>query len=87
MTVYGLIDKCFTARQYKIGQFVPLCQGGEPAPVVEDRKQNALHNNSHMRTMNINMQQLTTGMYCECWALHTTDYTTQNGLTNGMQII
>jgi len=31
-----LIDWCFTARQHKIGQFVPIYQGGLLAPAVED---------------------------------------------------
>jgi len=31
-----LIDWCFAARQHKIGQFVPIYQGGLPAQVFED---------------------------------------------------
>jgi len=32
----SLIDWCFTARQHKIGQFVPIYQGGLLAQAFED---------------------------------------------------
>jgi len=32
----GLIDWCFTARQHKIGQFVPIYQRGLLAQAFED---------------------------------------------------
>jgi len=35
-----LIDWCFTARQHKIGQFVPIYQGGLLVQAFEDRLAN-----------------------------------------------
>jgi len=34
-----LIDWCFTARQHKTGQFVPIYQGGLLAQAFEDSQQ------------------------------------------------
>jgi len=36
LLVQQLVDWCFTARQHKIGQFVPIYQGGSLAQVFED---------------------------------------------------
>jgi len=35
--VHQSIDWCFTARQHKIGQFVPIYQGGLLAQAFEDQ--------------------------------------------------
>ena len=46
-----LINWCFTARQYTIGQFVPFCRGGETTWVtLEDDRRDAIHtmNTKHL---------------------------------------
>jgi len=39
-----MIDWCFTARQHKIGQFVPIYQGGLLAQVLEDSQRETYKN-------------------------------------------
>jgi len=59
-----LIYWCFTARQHKIDQFVPIYQGGLLAQAFEDsqlRIANEEHT-KHIDTMNIHMQRQTIGM-------------------------
>jgi len=47
---YRLIDWCFTARQHKIGQFVPIYQGGLLAHAFED-SQRATYKNIQLHAI------------------------------------
>jgi len=38
-----MIDWCFTARQHKIGQFVPIYQGGLLAQAFEDSQRGNIY--------------------------------------------
>jgi len=44
-----LIDWCFTARQHKIDQFVPIYQGGLLAQAFEDSQRETYKTYSYMR--------------------------------------
>jgi len=57
-----LINWCFTARQHKIGQFVPIYQGWLLAQAFEDSQRETYKNIVACDTMNILTQRQTTGM-------------------------
>jgi len=57
-----LIDWCFMAREHKIGQFVPIYQGGLLAQAF-DNSQRGTYKNIYIvacDTMNIHIQRQTT---------------------------
>ena len=62
LTGHELIDWCSMARQHKIGQFVPICQGGVLALAVEDSQRVTLYKTVACDTIRIHMQRKTTGM-------------------------
>jgi len=52
LTINWLIDWCFTARQHKIGQFVPIYQGGLLAQAFETYSYMRYNEHTHATTNN-----------------------------------